>query len=107
MVSHRNEAAARLGCAPGQRCAKTAAAMRGGLPPSTDPPAYAEARFVLRANPGGPPVWGIDSNSLARPEDAGAILVTGSPGGLLGGRPETATGVPPRAAGSNHAAHPT
>jgi len=103
IVSHVNEAAARLGCAPGARCAETAAAMRGGLPPSTDPPAYAEARFVLRANPGGPPVWGIDSNSLARAEDAGAILVTGSHGGLLGGKPETAIGVPALAAVYNDA----
>ena len=52
-----------------------------------------EARFVLRDNPAEPRVWGLDSNSLVRPEDAGAILVTGSHGGLLGGRPESAIGV--------------
>ena len=63
------------------------------LTPSAEPPAYAEARFVLRDNPAEPRVWGLDSNSLVRPEDAGAILVTGSHGGLLGGRPESAIGV--------------
>jgi hypothetical protein len=103
IVSRVNRAAIRLGCAPGQRCAATAAAMRGGLPPATEPPAYAEARFLLRENSGGPPVWGIDSNSLARAEDAGAILVTGSHGGLLGGRPETAISVPALAAVYNDA----
>jgi hypothetical protein len=36
------------------------------------------------------PVWGIDSNSLVRPEDKGTIVVTGSHGAILGGRPETA-----------------
>ncbi len=92
-VSRTNATAARLGCAPGQRCEETAAAMRRGDVPSAEPPAYAEARFLLRDNPGEPCVWGLDSNSLARPEDAGAILVTGSHGGLLGGRPESAIGV--------------
>src|SRR5260370_27623617 len=64
IISHVNEAAARLGCAPGARCAETAAAMRGGRPPATHPPAHAEARFVLRANPRGPPLSGLDSNPL-------------------------------------------
>jgi hypothetical protein len=93
IISHVNRAAARLGCAAGQTCAETAAAMRRGHPPAIEPPAYTESRFLLRQNPGEPPVWGIDSNSLTRPEDAGSILVTGSHGGLLGGRPETAIGV--------------
>jgi hypothetical protein len=103
IVSRVNRTAARLGCAPGARCAETAAAMRAGQPPSTEPPAYAEARFLLRENPGGPPVWGIDSNSLARAEDAGAILVTGSHGALLGGKAETAIAVPALAAVYNDA----
>jgi hypothetical protein len=50
--------------------------------------ALAEARVLLR--PGAIPVWGLDSNSLVRAADAGAIVVTGSHGGLLGGRPESA-----------------
>ncbi len=35
-------------------------------------------------------VFAVDSASLVRPEDTGAIALTGSHGGLLGGRPETA-----------------
>ena len=103
IISHVNQAAARLGCARGQRCAESAAAMRASLPSSSEPPAYAEARFLLRENPSGAPVWGIDSNSLARADDAGAVLVTGSHGALLGGNPETAIGVPALAAVYNDA----
>jgi hypothetical protein len=43
-------------------------------------------------------VWGLDSNSLVRPEDEGMIVVTGSHGALLGGRPESAIRVAVRAA---------
>jgi hypothetical protein len=32
----------------------------------------------------------MDSNSLMTPDDDGTVVVTGSHGGLLGGRPETA-----------------
>ena len=103
IISQVNRAAARLGCVPGARCAEAAAAMRRGVPPSIEPVPYAEARFLLRGHLGKPPVWGIDSNSLARPEDAGAILVTGSHGGLLGGKPETAISVSALAAVYNDA----
>lgn len=49
------------------------------LPPSPKP----EERVVVL----------LDSVSLAEPEDRGQIIVTGSHGGLLGGRPETASKV--------------
>lgn len=52
-------------------------------------PAPEEARHVLRDGPS-PRVHAIDSNSLVVPEDRRGIVVTGSHGGLLGGRPETA-----------------
>ncbi|MBV9078380.1 MAG: hypothetical protein JO048_12950 [Methylobacteriaceae bacterium] len=48
-----------------------------------------EARSILDLPGAGPHVAILDSASLVRPEDAGAIVVTGSHGGLLGGRPET------------------
>ena len=56
--------------------------------PRIDPPEHAEDRFLLRD--GAIPVWGIDSNSLVRPDDKGTIVVTGSHGAILGGKPETA-----------------
>src|SRR4029077_17645603 len=37
-----------------------------------------------------PQVWALDSASLVLPAHKNAIVVTGSHGGLLGGKPETA-----------------
>jgi hypothetical protein len=93
IISHVNHAARSLGCAVGEAVRIAAEKMRAGPLPAKPAPPYEEARFLLRP-PGEPlaepPVWGLDSNSLVRPEDEGAIIVTGSHGGLLGGRPETA-----------------
>ena len=47
-----------------------------------------EAAFLLIAE--APQVWALNSASLVLPEHKDAIVVTGSHGGLLGGRPETA-----------------
>jgi hypothetical protein len=88
--SHVNRAAQALGCAPGETCRAAAEKMRAAPPCAAEPPAYDEARFLLRQGAGEPAVWGLDSNSLVRPEDAGAIVVTGSHGALLGGKPESA-----------------
>jgi hypothetical protein len=52
------------------------------------PLALAESRHLLV--PGAVQVWALDSASLSREEDAGAVIVTGSHGGLLGGRREAA-----------------
>lgn len=87
-ISDLNGAARRFGCAIGQGCAEAAARLRRAPLPDREPPPYAESRFPLRDS--AVPVWGLDSNSLVRPEDAGCVVVTGSHGGLLGGRPETA-----------------
>ncbi len=48
-------------------------------------------------------VVAVDSASLVRAEDQGAIVVTGSHGGLLGGKPEGALRVDARAALFNDA----
>lgn len=87
-LTHVNNAAEALGCHIGQACADAARAMTAAPIPTGDAPPHEEDRFLLRD--GTPPVWGIDSNSLVRPEDKGTIVVTGSHGGILGGRPETA-----------------
>jgi hypothetical protein len=52
------------------------------------PPEALEGAFLLIAE--APPVWALDSASLVLPEHRDAIVVTGSHGGLLGGKPETA-----------------
>ncbi|HEX6980915.1 MAG TPA: hypothetical protein VF342_16615 [Alphaproteobacteria bacterium] len=103
IISHANEIAVRIGVHPGQKCAEAAARLRAGPRPHAPPPAYAEARFVLRAHADGPQVWGLDSVGKVLPEDRGRILVIGSHGGLHGGRPETALPVEARAAVFNDA----
>jgi hypothetical protein len=50
-----------------------------------------------------PQVWALDSASLVAPEHHDAIVITGSHGGLLGGRPETALKYDVRAAFYNDA----
>jgi hypothetical protein len=91
VLSFVNRTAAALGCAPGDSCGSAAAKLRAGTPFAGAAPPCDEGRFLLLESE--PPVWGLDSNSLVRPQDTGAVLVTGSHGGLLGGRPETAIGV--------------
>lgn len=90
VITHVNSLAAALDCAPGMTCSDCAERLRAAQIPQQEPPPKQEARFVLRANAGEPEVWGIDSNSLVTPEDKNRILITGSHGQLLGGRPETA-----------------
>ena len=58
------------------------------LEPRDAPPPVAAARTLVASVP--VTVWALDSASLATPEDAGCVLATGSHGGLLGGRPESA-----------------
>ncbi len=105
VLSHVNAAAAAAGCAPGMRVAEAATllatrAQISGLPvPPED-----EARHRVGGEWGNTPAaWALDSNSLVRPDDAGAIIVTGSHGGLLGGKPETAIRVAAYAAIYNDA----
>jgi len=88
VVSHANGLAASLGVSPGQSCRDAAAALQQARPTHRAPPEALEAAFLLI--PEAPQVWALDSASLVLPEHKGAIVVTGSHGGLLGGRPETA-----------------
>lgn len=67
------------------------------------PSGKAEARRLWAEAPAGVPIWLLDSNALVKPEDRDAIVVTGSHGGLLGGRPESAVKTPVFAAAYNDA----
>jgi len=92
IVSHCNELAARLGVRAGDACAVAAGKLeRAGVSTATPPP-IREAR-ELRRTEGGRTLVLIDSASLVEPEDADQIVVTGSHGGLIGGRPEKALAV--------------
>lgn len=103
IVSRVNETARALGCAPGQPVRGAAARMRAASPSQAKPPAYAEARMRLRAEPGEPEIWGIDSAALMEPDDVGRIMITGSHGALLAGRPDHIVKGPPLAAFFNDA----
>jgi hypothetical protein len=88
VVTHANALAASLGAGPGQSCRDAAAALQHARPAHRAPPEALEAAFLLITE--APQVWALDSASLVLPEHKAAIVVTGSHGGLLGGRPETA-----------------
>jgi hypothetical protein len=83
-----NALAARLGCRVGQGCEEAATLLLAAQQSQLKPPPYEESRFVLRDGP--VKIWGLDSAALVKPEDAGHIVVTGSHGALLGGKPDYA-----------------
>jgi hypothetical protein len=102
MLSEINGQAVVLGCAVGmatreavQRLAAAPRVAPGPLEPS------AESRHLLKLGP--PQIWALDSASLVRPEDAGAILMIGSHGGLVGGERSRALRVDAAAAVFNDA----
>jgi hypothetical protein len=93
VASRVNGAAAALGVRPGERTPEVVERLRAAPARRPEVPAIAESRVRLpEACRPGVEVWALDSVSLVRPEDAGQVIVTGSHGGLLGGRPETAVG---------------
>jgi hypothetical protein len=83
-----NARAAALGCRVGQSCAEAAILLLAAKQSQAKPPSYEESRFLLRDGP--VKIWGLDSAALVRPDDAGHIVVTGSHGALLGGKPDYA-----------------
>jgi hypothetical protein len=101
VITHANAPAVALGCRPGMVCRDAAAVLQQASPSVRKPPAALEAAFPLIAET--PAVWALDSASLVGPEQVGTIVVTGSHGGLLGGRPDTALKVDALAALFNDA----
>lgn len=102
-ISQVNAAAKALGCAAGQRASQAAALMSAAGPATGEPEPYEEARFLFSAEGESPQVWGVDSASLVRPEDAGQVVLTGSHGALLGGERQSAIKVDVRACAFNDA----
>jgi hypothetical protein len=88
VITHANALAASLGVRPGQSCRDAAARLQQARPAGHAPPEAIEGAFLLLSDI--PQVWALDSASLVLPEHGEGIVVTGSHGGLLGGRPETA-----------------
>ena len=88
IITHANSPADALGCHSGMACGDAAAALQHAGPSLREPPPALEAAFLLIAE--APAAWALDSASLVSTEHVGTIVVTGSHGGLLGGRPDTA-----------------
>jgi hypothetical protein len=88
VVTHANRPAAALGCRPGAACGDAAHILAQAPTAGREPPPALESVFLLIAEP--PAVWALDSASAVSADHVGTIVVTGSHGGLLGGRPETA-----------------
>ena len=101
VITHANALAETLGCRAGMSCRDAAAALQAAEPARRAPPAALEAAFLLIEQ--APQVWALDSASVVAPEHREAIILTGSHGGLLGGRPETALKYDVRAAFYNDA----
>jgi hypothetical protein len=88
IITRANSPGIALGCHPGMACRDAAAALQPAGRSLREPPPALEAAFLLIAE--APSVWALDSASLVGPEQLGTIVATGSHGGLLGGRPDTA-----------------
>jgi hypothetical protein len=88
VVTEANPPAVALGCRAGMACRDAARALTAAAARRREPPPALESVFLLFGDP--PAVWALDSASAVGSEHAGTIVVTGSHGGLLGGRPETA-----------------
>jgi hypothetical protein len=105
VVSRVNALAAKLGAKPGMTCAEVAALLTRAAMPTSVPAKLSEdeGRWLAKTGANGMKVWALDSNSLMRPDDAGQIVLTGSHGGLVGGKPESALRVRAHAAVFNDA----
>src|SRR5438874_2694505 len=101
VITHANALSETLGCRPGMPCRDAAAALQAAAAQHRAPPPALEAAFLLTEET--PQVWALDSASVVAPEHRDAIVLTGSHGGLLGGRPETALKYDVRAAFYNDA----
>jgi hypothetical protein len=87
ILSTSNEAAQKLGCMPGMYCSDAVRALAKANASTADIPELTQARAIVETT-GHRAVWSLDSVSLARASDRRAILLTGSHGALLGGRPD-------------------
>lgn len=104
IISFCNATARSLGVTPNIPAMQAARLMTAAKLPQTVQTGKRESRqLLMRDNGHGIEIVGLDSNSLVQPDDANRIIVTGSHGGLLGGRAASAIRVAVRAAAYNDA----
>ena len=102
-ISVVNRTARGIGVTQGMSLLEALKRLGDAPSPSACLPAVAEARQRIRLTPGGLELLLVDSASLVRPEDAEALIVTGSHGGLIGGDKARALKAPARLAVFNDA----
>lgn len=106
IISAVNSVARVLGIAAGITAREALAKMLvapTSLESILEPSGLQESRLDWTIVPGNVSICLLDSNALVNDSDIGKIIITGSHGGLLGGRPETAVRVPVFAAAYNDA----
>ena len=106
LISRANGRAQRVGVFEGCPCRDAATLLKAASHASGEAPSIGEARRELDVAGSRRRVWLLDSASLVRPEDAGAIVVTGSHGGLIGGDPSLALRTQAHTAVFNDAGRP-
>ncbi|MDH3659195.1 MAG: hypothetical protein OEU92_04040 [Alphaproteobacteria bacterium] len=102
-VSRVNRLAADCGCVAGMPVAKAAEHLLTAPHQAWSVRPYREARQVLTSDGRAPSIVCLDSVTLVTEDDVGQIVLTGSHGGLMGGRPEGALKVDASAAFFNDA----
>lgn len=93
VVSHVNTTARSLGLVPGQSVGSATETLRSSIREvgaATGTGHLAKETRTRVAVSSDVPVWALDSASLVTGDDEGCVVVTGSHGGLPGGRPERA-----------------
>ncbi|HZP79835.1 MAG TPA: hypothetical protein VFB45_27115 [Pseudolabrys sp.] len=95
VISFVNARATAVGVTAGMTARETLERLeRADLPGSPTPPPMHEARHEIGTSAASRVrIHALDSNALVTPDDVGHIIVTGSHGALLGGRPATAVKV--------------
>lgn len=89
-ISHANRDAQRLGIVAGMTCREAARLLHSAPLPHGICPEVKEARKTLTLENAARPLVLVDSAGLVVPEDAGAVVVTGSHGALFGDNPANA-----------------
>jgi hypothetical protein len=98
LISHVNRAASVLGCRAGQTVQECATLMRAGPIVHSDLAMVSGGKRTLISDlPGEPKVVCLDAAPMLAPEDAGAIVITGSHAALFRGRPDSVVSVDVRA----------
>lgn len=103
LISWVNRFAATSGCEPGMPVAEAAELLRTAPLLAWSVRPYLEARHVVATDDRLPSIICLDSVALVIEDDIGQIILTGSHGGLMGGRPEGALKVDALAAFFNDA----